>query len=92
MVYSVKCIGYWLLAIGIGLLCGCTHPFDNHMNTPSENFEALWQIIDEKYCLFADKQVDWDSVYTVYEPQFDTMQLTQFGDNYRMFDAGTTIQ
>ena len=86
MVYSVKCIGYWLLAIGMGLLCGCTHPFDNHMNTPSENFEALWEIIDEKYCLFADKQVDWDSVYAEYEPQFDTMQIKQFGDNHRMFD------
>ena len=64
------------IAIGLLMLIGgvgCTHEFDNHKNTPSENFEALWQIIDEKYCLFDDKQVDWDSVYAVYQPQFDTM-------------------
>ena len=84
MVDSVKWIGNGLLAIG--LLCGCTHEFDNHKNTPSENFEALWQIIDEKYCLFDDKQVDWDSVYAEYQPQFDTMKIVTFEDQYRMFD------
>ncbi len=81
---SVKWIGNGLLAIG--LLFGCTHEFDNHKNTPSENFEALWQIIDEKYCLFDDKQVDWDSVYAEYQPQFDTMKIVTFEDQYRMFD------
>ena len=77
------------IAIGLLMLIGgvaCTHEFDNHKNTPSENFEALWQIIDEKYCLFDDKQVDWDSVYAVYQPQFDTMKVVAFGDQYRMFD------
>ena len=91
---SFECMRYKnfeLRHIAIGLLMligcgGCTHPFDNHKNTPSENFEALWQIIDEKYCLFDDKKVDWDSVYEVYKPQFDSMQLVAFEDNYRMFD------
>ena len=76
----------WLLVIGLLLLYGCTHPFDNYQNTPSDNFEALWQIIDEKYCLFEDKQVDWDSIYKVYQPQFDTMEIEAFEDQYRMFD------
>ena len=76
----------WLLVIGLVLLYGCTHPFDNYQNTPSDNFEALWQIIDEKYCLFEDKQVDWDSIYKVYQPQFDTMEIEAFEDQYRMFD------
>ena len=77
------------IAIGLLMLIGgvgCTHEFDNHKNTPSENFEALWQIIDEKYCLFDDKQVDWDSVYAEYQPQFDTMKIVTFEDQYRMFD------
>lgn len=76
----------WLLVIGLVLLYGCTHPFDNYQNTPSDNFEALWQIIDEKYCLFEDKQVDWDSIYKVYQPQFDTMEIEAFEDQYQMFD------
>ena len=84
-------MNFELRHIAIGLLMliggvGCTHEFDNHKNTPSENFEALWQIIDEKYCLFDDKQVDWDSVYAVYQPQFDTMKIVTFEDQYRMFD------
>lgn len=75
--------GVWCVSC---LLCACTRPFDNHQNTPLENFEALWQIIDEKYCLFDDKTVDWDSIYEVYQPQFDTIKIRQFEDNYRMFD------
>ena len=38
-----------------------------HANTPSGNFEALWQIIDEHYCFFDYTQhaygLDWNSVY-----------------------------
>ena len=79
ILYGVWCVGC--------LLCGCTHSFDEQRdNTPLNNFEALWQIIDEKYCLFDDKQVDWDSIYEVYQPQFDTIEIRQFEDNYRMFD------
>lgn len=37
-------------------------------NTPRGNFEALWKIIDEKYCFLDYKQIDWDSVYHAYSP------------------------
>ena len=84
------------IAIGVLMLIGgvgCTHKFDNHKNTPSENFEALWQIIDEKYCLFDDKKVDWDSVYAVYQPQFDTMKLVAFGapEAWRRVENGERV-
>ena len=77
--------------IVVGLLIliswvGCTHEFDNHKNTPLENFEALWKIIDEKYCYLEEKNIDWDSVYTVYHPLFDTMQIVEYADNLKMFD------
>jgi hypothetical protein len=84
--YRINYIGGWLLLIGVSLLCSCTHAFDNHQDTPLENFEALWKIIDEKYCLFDDKTVDWDSIYDVYYPQFDSMEIVEFEDYYRMFD------
>ena len=86
MVDSVRCIGYGLLAIGMGLLCGCTHPFDNHQNTPLENFEALWKIIDEKYCYLEEKGVNWDSIYTVYRPLFDTLEVVEYKDQLVVFD------
>ena len=81
----------WILysVWGIGcLLCACTHPFDEQKdNTPLNNFNALWHIIDEKYCLFDDKQVDWDSVYSSYYQLFDTMKIVTYEDNYRFFDG-----
>lgn len=40
-------------------------------NNPVSNFESLWKEFDEKYGLFGVKQIDWDSVYTVYRPQID---------------------
>lgn len=76
-----------VLAIGCVLMGGCTHQFDSQQDTPLENFEALWKIIDEKYCLFDDKQLDWDSVYDAYYHRFDTMQMKTVEDGYRMFDA-----
>lgn len=35
-------------------------------DTPQGNFDALWRIIDEHYCFFDHKQVDWTAVYTQY--------------------------
>lgn len=32
----------------------------------TQNFEALWQIIDEHYCFFAYKDIDWNEVHDRY--------------------------
>ncbi|MDO4190474.1 MAG: S41 family peptidase [Bacteroidales bacterium] len=37
--------------------------------TPLTNFEALWNIIDTKYCYLDEKKIDWDGVKKVYEPK-----------------------
>lgn len=49
------------------LLSGCIGEEDME-NSPQGNFEALWQIIDEKYCFFEYKDIDWDDVYRQYKP------------------------
>lgn len=36
-------------------------------NTPMGNFEELWRVIDEKYCFFDYKQVDWNDTYARYK-------------------------
>ena len=44
-----------------------------------ENFEALWKIMDEHYCFFEYKDVDWNDVYARYSVQVtDTMKQDQF--------------
>lgn len=40
--------------------------------TPQGNFEALWRIMDEHYCFFEQKGVDWDEVHERYKQQMDS--------------------
>lgn len=51
---------------------------DTFDDTPRGNFEALWRIMDEHYCFFQEKQVDWKEVYTRYSAQVnDAMTESQ---------------
>ena len=78
---------YLILTLLLLLTVGCTHPFEAaDDNTPLGNFEALWRIIDEKYCFLDEKGIDWDSVHDVYRPRFDTMRITNWDDNYLYFN------
>ena len=47
------------------LLNGCIRE-EEFDNTPQGNFEALWSILDEHYCFFKEKGVDWDQVHDKY--------------------------
>lgn len=59
----------WLVAVAmlLPLLSGCIREED-FSNTPQGNFEALWKLIDEKYCFLDYKKVDWDAVHDKYQP------------------------
>ena len=50
----------------------CTK-IEEYENTPTGNFEALWNIIDKNYCFFDYKAeeygLDWDAVYRKYKPK-----------------------
>jgi len=39
---------------------------EEYENTPRGNFEALWEIMDEKYCFFSCKELVWDEIYRTY--------------------------
>lgn len=59
-----------LIAFHLPLFISCIDE-EQHDNTPQGNFEALWKIIDERYCFFDDKQkeygLDWNEVYNKYK-------------------------
>lgn len=57
------------------LLTGCVDE-DEHADTPRGNFEALWQVMDEHYCFFGQKGIDWDEVHSRYARQIDD-QMTE---------------
>jgi len=40
-------------------------------NDPQGNFKALWTIIDEHYCFFQYKEIDWDEIYSKYSRRID---------------------
>lgn len=40
----------------------------HHSADPVDLFDLTWRVLDQKYCLFEEKQVNWDSVYTLYRP------------------------
>ena len=72
-------VPYFLIFL-ILLLPGCDKA-DRYSAIPRENFEALWHIIDEHYCFFEEKGVDWEVVRRKYERQLsDTMS------RYELFD------
>lgn len=52
--------------VSLVLLASCVDEVE-HDNTPTGNFEALWEIIDEHYCFFSYKQIDWQAVYNKYK-------------------------
>lgn len=35
------------------------------------NFEALWNIMDQHYCFFTEKNIDWNAIHAKYSPQVD---------------------
>ena len=49
---------------------------DEYTDTPSGNFEALWRILDEHYCFFEEKGIDWNEVHARYAPQFHANMTT----------------
>lgn len=75
-----KSLTQLLLTLAAALLslaaCVPSQPENTDLRT---NFEALWTLIDERYCYLDEKGIDWDSIHTVYSQRLD-----------RMIDRGAT--
>jgi hypothetical protein len=52
------------------LLQGC-EMLDEFSESPLPNFEACWKILDENYCFFDYKQIDWDAIHDQYVYQIN---------------------
>ncbi len=58
-----------LFALLLIAFSSCTRELDvAYPNTPEGNFEALWEIIDTKYCFVEEKGIDWNAVHDAYLP------------------------
>lgn len=54
--------------ISVLMLCGCA-TLEEYDNDAVGNFESLWRALDEHYCFFSEKDVDWQSVHDEYYPK-----------------------
>ena len=75
----MKQISYWLLALSSWLIVSCVD-IEERNDSPTDNFEALWTILDEHYCFFDYKQkeygLDWNNVYTKYKARINNNMST----------------
>ena len=59
-----------ILALLPLLLAGCHH-VDEYNGGLYGNFDALWTIVDEHYCFFDEKDVDWNEIGRTYRSRID---------------------
>ena len=83
---SIKHILYLSLIIFVTGSCHKIFVDEEIKNTPMNNFITLWQVVDEHYCYFEEKNVDWNAVKNKYKGQiYDGMSDEQlFGVCARM--------
>ncbi|MEG1543549.1 MAG: S41 family peptidase [Tannerellaceae bacterium] len=62
------------------ILFGCEKA-DVYKTSPRENFEALWKILDEHYCFFEYKNIDWNEVHDRY-----SLQVSDTLNQFQLFD------
>lgn len=58
-----KLLRHLLLPTAFLLLgCGACHDIPDYEYTAHGDFQALWTIVDEHYCFFEEKDIDWNAV------------------------------
>ena len=70
-----------IFLLSVSLFSSCMEEPPLQPNTHEGNFEALWNIIDTKYCYLDYKQINWDSVHTVYH-----QRILNIVDEFAFFD------
>lgn len=58
-----------LSALLLSLSTGC-HDEPEYTNTVNGNFDALWTLIDERYCYLDEKNIDWNAIGEKYRKEF----------------------
>lgn len=76
-----------LMAVVSAVATGC-HEVEEYDTSARGTFEQLWSILDEHYCFFEEKHIDWDSIHNVYYQQLSSSMTRQelFGVCARMLD------
>lgn len=75
------------IEIVVLLLCACRSANEiNKSWDASDNVDALYKIISEKYCYLDEKNCDWDAVYSQYSQLAENLTVTSYSDQIKLFD------
>lgn len=71
---SIQILRFTLLLFLALSLWSCEKLFldDNPSSDPQSSFDSMWETINNKYSYFIEKDINWDSVYTFYDPLIAT--------------------
>lgn len=73
-----RVIKIWIFFFCLNGLTACLRE-EKYANDPIGNFDQLWTIIDERYCFFDYKDIDWNTIGAEYrnmiEPEMDDQDL-----------------
>ena len=58
----MKQIAYYISVVVVLLSLSACHEQEEFNNDPYGNFDALWTNVDQHYCFFKYKNIDWDEV------------------------------
>lgn len=69
----------FLFLLLLPFICSC-HDVPDYENDPYGNFDALANIVKERYCFFKEKDIDWDALCAQYRELIkpDTKQIELF--------------
>jgi hypothetical protein len=86
-----KFCSYFLVCMSSLLLTACHKEslFKPAATDPLSIFEETWMVVNERYALFPDKGLNWDSVHSVYRNKF-TPQMSEralFSELSRMLET-----
>lgn len=70
-----------LLAIASVMTFSACHEEPTYDNTLTGNFDALWNIVDQRYCFFEEKGIDWKEVGQRYR-----QKIVPGTNAYELFD------
>lgn len=74
-----------ILSLIIVILSGCeqSDTVTEYTSDPQTNLDALWKILDEHYCYFTAKNIDWHEVHDIYTAKlrkYHTISIYDFFD------------
>jgi C-terminal processing protease CtpA/Prc len=89
MKQGLKYVVFALLILWLPAACTKQGVFDSVRADPRSVFEETWRVIDERYALFPEKKINWDSVRSVYQDRFvpEMSEQSMFTEITRMLET-----